>query len=292
MKIQTECVPCLLKRVIFETELSTNNKKRQTQTIKNACKALAEFYDPTKSSASIATKVHKIVYDSLQDTDPYKQLKIQSNHVAQSLLPKIEKLIHQSPSPLKTSMICSIIGNMMDFGIPGLSTHPEQLKDVFEDIYQEGLGHDDYDILDHLLMTAQHVILFTDNCGEIVFDKILCRELKKKYPTLKLTLVVRGEPIISDATLADVHELHFQEVVDNILTTGCFAIGVDFSKMPAQLSTALDQADLILCKGMANYEAFSETKYRPIAYLLRTKCTAIAHAMQLPINVNVIKVYN
>ncbi|MCK5636872.1 MAG: DUF89 family protein, partial [Thermoplasmatales archaeon] len=50
-------------------------------------------------------------------------------------------------------------------------------------------------------------------------------------------------------------------------------------------------ADLIICKGMANYEAFSETNYRPVAYLLRTKCTAIANSMELPLNINAVKLY-
>ena len=44
----------------------------------------------------------------------------------------VEELIKKSEDPLKTSMICSIIGNIMDFGIEGSSTHPKMLKEVFE----------------------------------------------------------------------------------------------------------------------------------------------------------------
>ena len=118
-----------------------------------------------------------------------------------------------------------------------------------------------------------------------------CRELKKFNPNSFITIVVRGEPIISDATLKDVQELNFNEVVDEILTTGCFAIGVDFNLLPPKLERAIKRADLIICKGMANYEAFSETKYGPIAYLLRTKCSAIANSMKISLDVNAIKVY-
>ena len=291
MKIQTECVPCLLKRVIYEIKQSAKDKKLQTKAIRNACKVFSEIYDPNTSSAIIATKVHKIVYDTLGDKDPYKHLKNQSNVVAKSLLPKVEGLIKASECPLKTSMICSIIGNMMDFGIAGSSAKPEMLKNVFKKTFDESLGYDDYIQLEKLLKKARSVILFADNCGEIVFDKILCRELKKFNPNILLTLVVRGEPIISDATIEDVEELQFEEVTDEILTTSCFAIGVNFSNIPDKLNKTLKQADLIICKGMANYEAFSETEYRPIAYLLRTKCSAIANSMNIPIGVNAIKVY-
>jgi len=292
MKIQTECIPCLLKRIIFETKLSTDNKSLQTRTIKNACKLLSDIYNPNKSSAEIATKVHKIVYDILGDEDPYSLLKENSNRIAKSLIPKIEELIKKSDDPLKTSIICSIIGNMMDFGIDGASSDPKMLKNIFEEIYSEGIGYDDYPKLKKYLKSINYVILFTDNCGEIVFDKIFCRELKKFNPKIYLTLVVRGKPIISDATLDDVKDLNFQEVVDEIMTTGCFAIGVDFNRLPTNLEKALKKAELIICKGMANYESFSEKNYKPIVYLLRTKCSAIAHSINIPLDKNVIKFYN
>lgn len=134
-------------------------------------------------------------------------------------------------------------------------------------------------------------MLFTDNCGEIVFDKILCRELKKFNPKMFLTLVVKGEPVLSDATIKDAEKLQFEEVVDKILTTGCFAVGVDFNKPPSELDGALKRVDLIICKGMANYESFSETNYHPIVYLMRTKCDPIATSMNIPVNINAIKLY-
>jgi len=291
MKIQTECVPCLLKRIIFETEQSTKDPKIRAKVIKNACKVLSKYYDPNVCSASIATKVHKIAYETLGDKDPYKDLKSLSNEVAKSLIPRVEEMLNESNDSLKTSMICSIVGNSMDFGIEGSSDTPQTLKDNFEEMVSEGFGYDDTQKVEEMLKKSKHVMLFTDNCGEIVFDKILCRELKRFNPGLFLSLVVRGEPIISDATMKDADELGFYEVVDEVLTTGCFAIGVDFEKLPSSLEKALKKTDLIICKGMANYEAFSETHYHPIAYLLRTKCTAIANSMKLPLNINAIKLY-
>ena len=291
MKIQPECVPCLLKRIIFEAELSSNDLAVKTKVLRNACMLLSELYDPQKCSADIATKVHKLVYDTLQDTDPYDALKKESNTVALSLLPKVEALIHNADDPLKTGMICSIIGNMMDFGIDGASSDPSMLSKIFLKMYQKGLGYDDYPQVKEILQNAKKVLLFTDNCGEIVFDKLLCRELKILNPSLFVTLVVRGEPIISDATLKDAKTLNFREVVDEILTTGCFAIGVNFQRLPLKVGKRIKDSDLIICKGMANYESFSETDYHPIVYLLRTKCHAIATSMKLPQNINAIKLF-
>jgi uncharacterized protein with ATP-grasp and redox domains len=290
MKIQTECLPCLLKRMLFEIELSTTDTKRQTAAMRTACSLLAKLYDPEVCSATIATQVHQAVYEAVGDNDPYKILKQQSNAIATTLVPKVESLIKNSKDPLKTSMMCAIIGNIMDFGIDGSSAHPQMLQDVFDRLYEEGLGHDDYEILKKHIRQAKHLVLFTDNCGEIVFDKILCRELKTFNQGLHVTAVVKGEPILSDATLQDAEEIRLHEVVDELLTTGCYAVGVDFTRLPSKVKKALDQADLIIAKGMANYESFSETSYRPIAYLLRTKCNAIARSMHLPRDISAIKI--
>jgi uncharacterized protein with ATP-grasp and redox domains len=291
MKIQTECVPCLLKRVLFETELSSRGKQHQTEALRAACSLLADLYDPTVCSARIATQVHQGVYHALHDDDPYRKLKKTSNDVALSLVPKVESLIKQSPDPLKTSLVCSIIGNIMDFGIEGSSTHPRLLEDVFDTLYEEGLGYDDSQKLRTLLQNATQCMVFTDNCGEIVFDKILCREMKRFNPQLHITAVVKGQPILSDATLQDAEMIHLADVVDEVMTTGCFAVGVDFPGLPADVLQELKDTGVIIAKGMANYESFSETSYRPIAYLLRTKCHAIAQSMQLPQNISAIKVY-
>ena len=291
MKIQTECVPCLIKRIIYESEQSTKNPEIRKKVVQNACRALGDLYDPNTCSASIATKVHKIAYDTLGDIDPYKELKAESNRVALSLVPRVEEMVKKSADPLMTSMICSIVGNMLDFGIRGGSSHPSQLLDIFEKTISDGLGYDDTVKVKELLKSSRRIVLFTDNCGEIVFDKILCQQIKKYNSDLFITLVVKGEYILSDATMEDAVELGFDEVVDEILTTGCFAVGVDFEKLPDTVEKRLKECDLIICKGMANYESFSETDYKPIAYLLRTKCNSIAGSMGLPLDINAVKIY-
>ncbi len=291
MKIQPECVPCLLKRVLFEADLSTDNKKIQNKTIKKACTLLSSLYDPKACSVDIATKVHKLAYETLGDEDPYKKLKAASNKTAKKLIPRVEELVNVCEDPLRMSMLCSIVGNMMDFGIDGASSSPEKLQDIFEDTISEDLGYDDYDELKIYLKNAKNVLLFTDNCGEIVFDKILCRELKKFNPDIFLTVVLKGENILSDATIKDALDIELDKEVNQMLTTGCFAVGINFEKLPSDVLDLLDKSDIILSKGMGNYEAFSDTDYRPIAYLLRTKCKAIANSLGVDKDMNIIKLY-
>ena len=291
MKIQPECVPCLFKRILFEINQSTDDLQKKDSALKAAAHAFSEYYNHNSCSADIATQVHKSTYEALEDSDPYKKLKEISNKIAISLLPKVEKMISASDEPLQTSFLCSVVGNALDFGIDGGSKHPEALIDHFSDLVNEGFGFDDTDEIKTLLKQSSHILYFTDNCGEIVFDKLVCRELKKQFTQLTITLVVKGVPILSDATGNDAELLHFSDVVDDILTTGCYAVGLDVHDIPDDVKIRLETCDLIICKGMANYEVFSETNYHPIAYFMRSKCEPIARSMKVPIHRNIAKLY-
>jgi uncharacterized protein with ATP-grasp and redox domains len=292
MKIQPECVPCLFKRILFEINQSTEEVEKKDAALKAAAYAFSKNYGHNGCSADIATQVHKAVYEALHDDDPYKTLKEISNKIAISLLPKVEKMISTSDDPLKTSLLCSVVGNALDFGIDGGSKHPDVLIDQFSDLLKEGFGFDDTIKIKTLLTHSSHILYFTDNCGEIVFDKLVCRELKQQFPQLTITLIVKDVPILSDATKHDTEVINFSEVVDEILTTGCYAVGLDVNHIPDDLKNRLEKCDLIICKGMANYEVFSETKYHPIAYFMRSKCEPIARSMNVPIHRNIAKLYS
>jgi uncharacterized protein with ATP-grasp and redox domains len=287
MKIKAECVPCLLNRILYETNLVDPGKALKI--LEEGCRIIGTYELDKNCSAIVATQVHKATYDALENTDPYKDIKMRSNQAALALFPKAERLVEISNDPLKAAILLSIIGNVLDFGISSSPESPEKLAETFDSLVNDGLSVDDTDILKKYLKEGKKILYFADNCGEIVFDKILLMELKK-YP-INLTYVVRGEPILTDATLDDAMELGISELVDSVLTTGCYAVGVDFENMGEDLRSALDDFDLIIAKGMGNYETFSETNYRPIAYLLRTKCTPVAQDMGLDLNISVIKVY-
>ena len=287
MKIQASCIPCLLNRTLYETDLIDSSLALKV--MEEACRIIGKYDLKDTCSAEVATEVHQATYFILGTKDPYKIIKNRCNQTALSLLPKAEKLIESSDDRLKSAILCSIIGNVLDFGIPSSPESPEKLVEQFDNLISEGLDVDDTEKIRAYLEKGGNILYFTDNCGEIVFDRLLCREIKNF--DIHLGLVVRGEPILTDATIEDVHEFGLDEVVDEVLTTGCFAVGVDFNNMGEDLKKALENADLIISKGMGNYETFSETDYRPIAHLLRTKCEPVAFAMGLKKNINVVNIY-
>jgi len=287
MKVQPECVPCLLKRVLYETKLVDESKAYKT--LKAATGILDRDFSEHINSAKLATKIHGEAYKILESKDVYEGMKNRSNSVAKKILPHAQELISASKDSLKSSILCSIVGNVLDFGVDSPIREPEEILSKFDILYNEGLGHDDTDKIEKMLAKGSNVLYFTDNAGEIVFDSLLIKELKKF--DIHLTLVAKGEPILMDATVKDVKDLGLDNLVDEVETTNAFAVGVDFTKTTSNLKNKLEESDLIISKGMANWESFSDENYHPIAYLLRVKCNPVARGLGVEKEMNVAKLY-
>lgn len=282
MKITPTCVPCLIKRCMYEAELVDNAKVDDAVLV--ALDLLSELYSSDSCSAEVATVVHRAVYDLL-GTDPYKEMKVSCNNEALQLVPTAEKYIQGAVDRLAAAITCAIVGNVFDFGIAGSIQDPSELNRKFDELFNEGIHVNDIDKMKKYLKKDAKVLYFTDNCGEVVFDKLLLRELQSFG--VHLTVIVKGEAILTDATMEDAEALGLDEVTDEVMNTNAFAVGLDYDKATPELLEKMEKADLIISKGMANFEIFSERDYRPIAYLMRTKCRPVADALGLGTELNI-----
>jgi len=283
MRPQPECLACIFRRAVFEANLV--NPDKAMDVVKTLLNLLCNEFDESKQSIKVWTKVHAKINEILGTDDPYRELKRRSNEIALQLFPLAMEYYERSEDKLRAAELLAIIGNVLDFGV-GVNS-PEEFEGVFHSLIKEGIGYDDTDKLRRHL--HGHIVYITDNCGEIVFDKILIRELKKQVE--KITLLVRGMPILSDATREDVAYVGLDNEVDEVRDTGMFAVGIDMDRASDELKELLYSADLIIAKGMGNYEALSESELRPIAYLLRTKCDPVARDIGVPKGTNVVKVF-
>jgi len=284
MKIHPECVPCLLKRCLYEAELVDEEKKKEV--IEGATSILNERFDEDSVSAEVSTEVHRKVYEILKTDDPYSKVKDKSNAAAEELLPRAEEIAKKG---LREAIIVSIAGNVLDFGYRDDIDSPKYLTQEFENIIDQGLAHDDTEKIKSLLEKGKEVVYFTDNAGEIVFDTLLLRKIKDY--DVHLTVVVKEEPILSDATMEDALRYDIDKISDQLETTGGYAVGVDFDLLSKKVKKKLERADLIIAKGMANWESFSETDYSPIAFLTRSKCEPVSETMGVPYDENVAKLF-
>ncbi len=271
MRMSAKCPACLLNRIYEECKLVTKDKDRINRIIEITLEMLLEEFRKREINAVASTKIHRVVYRMLNNSDPYKALKERANRAALKILPKVREIVRNGDR-FRNAVIASIIGNSFDYGVMGHEVRDEDFENYFKKEFGRGLAIDDVEEIKKL--AEGRVVYLTDNAGEIVFDRILIEEIKKICESVYV--VVRGKPILSDATIEDAKLAKIDEVADKILTNGKGAIGIIEEELPEETKSALDNADLIIAKGMANYECLSESKYGNIAFLLKAKCEPVA----------------
>lgn len=285
MRMRAECVPCQLKRALYEASLVPGAD--EIEVMKNALGVFRDHFPPAEGmdNNEVSSLVKEAVYRTIGSCDPQRGNKRLSNEVALSLLPRVERMIRESDDPLRTAILAAVIGNIMDFGIPGSAARPEHLTALFDEHFRQGLHVDHTDRIRARLLEVDEVLYLTDNAGEIVFDMLLIRELKRMGK--RVVLMVRGEPILNDATLEDVSELEIEREVDRVTTTGHFGVGIAMGRAPREVRNEIFNADLIIAKGMGNYEGFADLDMPPVAFLMRTKCGPVAEDIGYPLHSNI-----
>lgn len=288
MKMTPECRQCLVGRVEYVAEMVGSDMGPAAA--RAARDYLERHYQPAATpNIPMASQIHRLTNRIIGHEDPWKDLKERSNQVALTLLPRARELVAADDDPLRAAVTASIVGNSFDFGIKGRETFdPETLGTEFETLMAQGLGVDDSPRLKALLRHGGDLLYCVDNCGEIVFDRLLVERLRD-YP-VTITLLVKGAPVLSDATRADVEAVGLAELVDEVVDTGTDHVGCWLPESGLQLTHQIEAADIILAKGMGHYEAFSEWAYRPIVHLLRTKCQPVAYSLGVAKDLNVCRV--
>lgn len=282
-----DCVPCLMKRVLFQARLLDNGTEMAA--VKAGLKTYAAGIDGADNSARLATQVHRAAYDAMGVEDPYLELKIRADRVAAEYVGQAEDLVRSSDDRFSAAVRVSIIGNVMDFGSGIALDDPDDFGKVFSDLLAQGIGSDQTAELRKCVDAADSVIYIFDNCGEDQFDRILIREIGDMGK--RVIGVARGAPILNDVTVCDAKRIGLDADLDELMTTNAFAIGIDMDRIGDDLRKEMSGNAVIIAKGMANYESLSDERIPiPVAYLLRAKCIPVADSLGVSVGTNVVRV--
>jgi len=285
MEMRPECVPCLLKRVVFQAELAGNGTEYKA--LKAAMKAFNDNMREHVNSAAIATDVHRAAYAAMNVEDPYLELKIRADEIAGEYIDDAAEYISSSNDRMKAAILVAVIGNIMDFGLDNAIDDPDKFRKEFRKLIDQGIGHDETDKVKKILSKAGSVVYIFDNCGESQLDKLLIREIRKNGT--RVVGVVRGKPILNDVAMEDAVRISLDKEVDAMYTTSEFRIGIDLNALDSGLKKEIASADLIVAKGMANFESLSDQDVPvPVVHILRSKCAPVAAALGVPVGINVV----
>lgn len=201
------------------------------------------------------------------------------NRMIMDLEDQIEERITEAEDPLATALLYARIGNYIDFGAMN-TVDDDVLMSLLEEAEQQPLDAEVYAKFCQECESGKTFLLLCDNCGEIVLDKLLIRQMKRQFPHLDITVMVRGKEVLNDATMEDA-EICGMTKEAKVITNGTAISGTVYSKLPAEAKAIYDQADVILAKGQGNYEGlFGTTK--AIYYTFLCKCDLFVSRFQVP----------
>ena len=290
LKVEAECASCLLARAWAETYDATTNPALRFRTMKEVIRLLNREFRPTAVAADLGTKRDRLIRQFTGNNDPYKRSKKISNERAMRLLPKARKFVEEGYTQqdrFKKACLCTMVGNIMEFDIPGHKFTFSALAKSFREAAKD-LVVDDIDQAYELAKKARSILYLADNAGEIVFDTLLVEQLKNMG--LKVTYVVKGGPVLNDATLEDVESSGMNKLADEILTTGADAVGLLIKEVSPEFLRVYNSAELVFAKGMGYAETLTEYKLtKPHLLLFRTKCNPVANYFCAPRHKNVAK---
>ena len=210
--------------------------------------------------------------------DRMKEEKELSNRFVIERMDLIRRKVESAADPVFAGLQFSILGNYLDFAALQGQVSFEKLEAMLDTAFDLELDKDAYTALCEDLQKGSRLLYLTDNAGEIGFDRIFAEEISKKYPHLDITFCVRGDIIINDATRADAEAVGIPfPVIDN----GNRVPGTQIDMLGQEAQDALNTADVILAKGMANCETMYGCGYN-VYYAFLVKCQRFVDRFQKP----------
>ena len=265
MRIQTECLHCLLRQVTDAVLMTGADEETRHKIMMKEIEFLSH-YDEYASPPHIAGPMHRCVREMSGCDDPYYNIKEKDMATAAENLPIVAEYISSKEDKLYWSVKASAAGNTLDSAAnPGAS-----FKEGMEAELDIPFGISDMELLRQRLKTAKKVLVLADNSGETYFDTLLLSALGD----VDITYAVRDYPSINDATV-EIAERSGIGKYARIISSGSTAPGTVLDEATAEFREIFDTADVVISKGQGNYEALDDAG-REIFYLFKVKCSVIS----------------
>jgi uncharacterized protein with ATP-grasp and redox domains len=201
--------------------------------------------------------------------DPYRRAKEEQNELALRALCELKDSVLEADDPLKTALIMSASGNIIDLG----TQDTFDFHGTFERNRERGFALDDSSPFRDRMESAETLLLVADNCGEVVFDIFLLKLLPAR---LSKVLAVKSGPTLNDVTIEDIRGLDTEGI--RVVETGSDGLGVIFDEISEEFKELFDSADVVLAKGHANFETLDWID-REVFLLLQVKCDVVARRL-------------
>ncbi len=273
MYIDEVCVGCIINQSVKVADAIGASEELSDKLISSVEKMSKDF-----SFADTPPEIASYVYEKMSliagKEDLYDKQKRDSTKKALSFVPLLKNKIKDSDNKLLTATKIAVAGNVIDLA----AEFEFDLEDELNKIFDTQFGIDDLKKLEEELRVAKSVVILGDNVGEHIFDYMFIQTLKELYSDVNFIYMVRGCPIINDVTMKEAKEAKFDELCD-LVDSGVNTPGFAYSRAFEDAKLLFDDADLVISKGMGNYESLSPSHRENICFLLKVKCGVVASSL-------------
>ncbi len=264
MPSRPDCNPCFVRQA-REAAQRCNADAGLTEAIVAAVEQAVGEMAPATMPPIKASRVHAIVRELSGNPDPYREAKWEATAHALSLYPRLKTMVNDSADPFDTALRLAIAGNIIDLGV----SESYDLEASIERVLATPFAIDHSARLREALADADNVLYLGDNAGETVLDRLLIEALP-----VPVTYVVKGGPAVNDATMEDAIAAGLDGIC-TVVDNGAATLGNILAQCSADLRHRFEQADVVIAKGMANYESLRGARGK-LFFLLQAKCNIVA----------------
>lgn len=274
MKTYLDCIPCFVRQTLESVRMVTDDETVHEDVLLRVIRDIGEM-ESTITPPEMGQRIHRLIREASGNPDPYRAIKDQSNRLILRFYPDLEARVTESDNPLETAVRLAIAGNIIDCA-QGNELGEISIREAIEHSLVAPLNGE-LDEFAQAISEAGSILYLADNAGEIVLDRLLIEQL----PVEKVTVVVRGGPVINDATCADAETAGLTEIVE-VIDNGSDVPGTILEDCSEDFRRRFEEADLIIAKGQGNYETLSEVQAN-ITFVFKAKCPVIARDIGCPV---------
>jgi len=266
MKSDPRCIPCLVRQLERSAKALHLPQDEFDALIARARKEVPNI--PLSLPPNIySTELLRMLYQG--GADPYKEEKIRHNREVAEILPFVRKMVERSADPKKTALLAASLGNIIDLG----TRERIDTGEIREFLETAAFERDDSPELLKRVEEAQTLIYVVDNAGEVLLDGF-CAEVLGVPQTV---FVAKSSPILNDVTVQEMIDLGFDP--ESVASTGSNDLGINWETLNPEVREKMSQADVVIAKGHANFEAFADGPQEAFL-LLKIKCEVVAEKIR------------
>jgi len=269
-RLNPQCITCLLNKHL--KNVPERLSKAEVLDYMQGILKIVGNADISKSAPEIVEQINKFKA-SFGETVDFSEIKRYFNALLLSLEEEIEAVIERSENPLKTAVKYAMAGNFIDFGAMENISESE-LKEKLKNANDIKVSESEFESFKNEILSSGKLVYLTDNCGEIVLDKLLIKQMLKLNENICINVIVRGKPVLNDCTLDDAKQTGLDKLV-SVLGNGTAIAGTCFEKISDNAKELIDNADIIISKGQGNFETLHHCG-KNIYYLFLCKCQLFA----------------